>query len=213
MHSCPGSPQAGPDLGQPSVQSRAVRRLLLVLPLVVALSGCSGGGAESKPVTLPPLTAVPSTSATPSPTVAPVKKPVEADEPTAEGAEAFALFWFAQLSRAFASMDTASLAAVSSRDCATCDAYIQTIQRAKEAGNYYEGAQFKIRSAAAPPLGEVGRATASADVVVDYDVSAATELNASGAKVREERSHKGVTVRMTLERKGSRWLVREVVQL
>lgn len=190
-----------------------MRRLLLVLPLVLALAGCSGGGSDTKPVTLPPLTAAPSMNATPSPTVAPVKKPPKADEPTAEGAEAFARYWFAELSHAFAAMDSASLAALSSPRCDTCHAYVLAVQRAEEAGHRFEGARFKLRSVAAPPLAGSVRTGASADVVVDYDVSAVAEVDASGAEVREERSYKGVTVRITLVRTRSAWLVREVVQL
>ena len=74
----------------PSVRFRTATTSLAVIGLLGA--ACS---ADAEPGTLPPLTASPSTTATP------VQVPAEAQAHTAQGADAFVRFFFAQMNVAF----------------------------------------------------------------------------------------------------------------
>ena len=184
-----------------------MRRLLLVLPLVVALPGCSGGGSESKPVTLPPLTAAPSTSATPSPSVAPVKKPAEADEPSREGAEAFALHWIAALNQAYDTLDPGPLEHISAPSCRTCRNYAASLRASAAAGERYEGGRHTVKQVdVAPTLGR------SARVLLDYEATKLTVIGPSGEVVDTVSADRDATLVFDLERFRKSWRAAEVAR-
>ena len=182
-----------------------MRRLLLVLPLVVALPGCSGGGSESKPVTLPPLKAAPSTSATPSPTVAPVKKPAKADEPSREGAETFAKYWVAVVNRSYATLDSHELRKLGTNRCQTCRNYLQSLRKSADAGEVYEGGRFEILSAIAPPIsGDKAR------VLLDYKAPELIVRDGTGRVVHKAPATKRATLVFDLVRVRDSWRAEEV---
>lgn len=185
-----------------------MRRLLIVLPLVLGAAGCSGGGSDSKPVTLPPLTAAPTTSAPPSPTVKPVKKPAKADEPTAEGAEAFARYWIEVVNNAHVRVDPTELRRISTATCQTCTAYAKSLDRARKEGRRYAGGFVEVKQAVA-----TNATRSAAKVLVDYDVPPLQILNSAGAVLRTVPAESDVTLRFDLVHRGDRWVADEVAQV
>jgi hypothetical protein len=174
------------------MKSRSAAALLLALTLS---AGC--GGAEEVPRSLPPVTAAPSASASPSLAV-----PSAATAETPQGAAEFARFWFATLNAAARTGDTAELRAISAPDCQTCDAFAKSIEDLYGPGGRIEGGVFTVVAAEAPAL-EPG--ATSARVTVIYDVSPTKQVGANGEELRSTPALKGVDGDMELRRVAGEW--------
>lgn len=125
------------------------------------LAGCAGGAPADPGTTSPAPTgsASPSVAVTPTPTPSAAYKPADASGPaqnvpvpvlpevakteTKEGAEAFTKHWFAVLSYAYETGDTASLSALSGADCVFCKGLVDNIQTAWSEGKWISGGRIE----------------------------------------------------------------------
>jgi hypothetical protein len=126
-----------------------VRRPATVIVAALALvSACSGG--SDTPRALPSLTA----TATPSATV--VDLPTAAKARTAVGADAFVRFFFAQLNTAFSASRPEIITQLSNAECETCMTYRRSLTAARDNGTVIQGDSFVIDDVAAAPLQALG---------------------------------------------------------
>ena len=185
-----------------------VMRRLAGFGLLVVVTGCSGATPTAGPGTLPPVAAAvaPPTSVPVSPSVEPVEKPALADEATEAGAEAVARYWMAELNAAYVIVDPSRLQAISQRGCATCNAYIESLSRARSEGRSYRGGEARIDSAIAAPSAARGAAL----VLVDHDVADLAVVDPQGQVLRVVKGEKGATLSFDLKYDGERWLARQV---
>ncbi len=158
----------------------AARVVLVVLAAVAVLAVVAVGtywlvrawqSEEPVPLPTPTVTSSPvPTSGTAAPSTGPATTaptpppfPPEASAETAEGAVAFVEWWFAELSYAYATGDTARLRAYSSEECATCSNLIQEIDDIYTSGAEVQGREVSLTSLSARNRSEVG-------YIVDYFV-------------------------------------------
>ena len=186
-----------------------MKRALLVLTALVGLAGCSGSDPAVTPTALPPLSpAVASPTVSPPPSAVPVvTKPPEADAATAAGAEAFARYWMAVADQAFATLDSAPLDRISGHQCATCQSYIESIERSSGNRERYDGGRIAVEDAAATPLS--GR---SAVVLLTYDVTELRVYDERGALIDTVPAKKRVALNFTLQRTGSGWIAKQLLR-
>lgn len=142
---------------------RAGGTLLLVLAGIVSLSGCSDGRGEAVP--FPEIDANRTQTPTQRETEADVAvdtsgppMPQRARDIDADGAEAFARYWFELLEYAYGSGDSASLLAISQshEGCEICSQTIADIETRTERGERFEGVSFRVITSAASPVDERG---------------------------------------------------------
>lgn len=181
---------------------RVIVRKAVVVPLfVVAVAGCSGGDPE---VTVPPLPEI-TTRPTPSASPTAAALPSAARQGTPEGAEAFARYYYATLSRAFRSGQTESLRTLASATCKTCARFANSIDEAARSGRKFAGGDISVRAAAA-----VRRNAAASDVTLQYDSAPLRLLAANGRQLRQRAAQVGVAVEVRLLRRGGGWIVDEI---
>ena len=148
------------------------------------LSACASN--VQQPTTLPARSEAPSSSAavtSPSPepeaaATAPVL-PAEAREQTAAGAIAFVRHYFAVVDYAYATGDTAPLAAVSDPYCLPCAAIKNMIDTTFADGDSYNRSVFQLTDLSVPdgePLGAI-------EVHVRYSASGAIRLDPKGKEI------------------------------
>ena len=163
--------------------------------MTVVLSGCTSD--EGDPTVLSPA---PSASST----AAPLQVPPEATADTPQGAAAFARFFFADVvNRAYETMDTRTITALSASQCNSCKNIVSDIERVREAGHEVAGQRFVIEFAEAAPAGSDG------DVVVDFRFSADRyrEMDNSGQVIRDVAPRVKQDAQVKLIRSGDGWLV------
>ncbi len=177
------------------------RKAVLVPLLVAAVAGCSGGDPEVTVPPLPEITARPTPSASASPTAL----PSAATQQSPQGAEAFARHYYATLSRAFSTGETAPLRALATSGCQTCARFANSIDASTRLGQRFAGGQITVRAAAA-----VKREASLSDVTLRYDSAPLRLLSADGAELRQRAAQLGVTVEMQLRRSRNGWLVDEI---
>ena len=187
-----------------------MKRVLLVLTVAVALAGCSGSDPESAPTALPSLAPAAATpSASPSPSAVPVvTRPPEADKATAAGAEAFARYWIAELNAAFVSLDASRLQKISGPNCATCQSYIDSLRLSAANLESYQGGQIEVRELAA-----TSPAASATTVILSYDSAEGRVLNAEGLLIDRVAARQNVTLQFDLLRRGSGWIVQQLVRV
>lgn len=200
-----------------------MRRSAAVLVLASALlAGCSDS-SDTAPGSLPPATG--STEAglsspaaapaarepnEPSPraSLPPVVRPPEADEPTAEGAAAFARYWYAELDRAYDLLDSRRIQALSHRQCQVCQRYIEDIDLAAREGEVYRGGGFQVLSAVAPALQNT-----STVVLLRYSSPPLVVSDRDGHVVSRSAHRSSVTSQLLVSRQGEGWRVREAREM
>ncbi|MET3772757.1 DUF6318 family protein [Arthrobacter nitrophenolicus] len=145
----------------------------LAVALSLGLAGCNSGESPGQGgTTTPASTSLATTSASPTPTPSPtaVYKPADASGPaqnvpvpvmpevakteTKEGAEAFTKYWFAILSYAYETGDTAELSNLSKAECVFCQGLVNDIEAAWAEGKWISGGQIEIPAATANPSTE-----------------------------------------------------------
>lgn len=168
---------------------------MTALVLAGALSGCSED-TQAKP--LPPLpSATPTVAAAPSP-------PPEAMAETAQGASAFTKYYFGVLiNAAYASKDTAQVAALSAPECGSCANVVEDIERLERAGLSVDGQRFKLAFAEAPPADSDGT------IVVDfrYTSDPYVETDGAGKVVRRLPAQVEQDAQVKLGRSANAWVV------
>ena len=148
---------------------------MLALPLV--LVGCTSDDGK-KPTVLPSLAPpAASPSAVPVPSV-----PPEASAETAQGAAAFARFYFQDVvNGAYVSGVTNPVAALSDDACNSCKNIIGDVERLAAAGRKVEGRRFNVQFAEAAPPGPDGKFI----VDVRYTADRYLEVDTQGSVVRD----------------------------
>lgn len=119
---------------------------LSVSVLGLLASGCST--SEAGPRSLPTLTSTP----TPTPTRSPVVVPADARANTAQGADAFVRFFFAQLNVAFSTSDPTIIREMSNDECQTCANYAKALDASRADKEFLVGDSFVVIDVAAAPL-------------------------------------------------------------
>ena len=135
-----------------------------------------------------------------------VTKPPEADKATAAGAEAFARYWIAVADEAFATLNSSSLAKISGPKCATCQSYIESIERSSRNRERYAGGQISVKEAAATPL-----SGATAVVLLVYDVTELRVYDERDALIDTVPAKERVSLNFTLRRRGSTWIAKQLL--
>ena len=116
---------------------------MLLLAALAVSSACTGG--SGKPQVLPSLTA------TPSATPAPVVVPSAAKAHTPAGAAEFVKFYYAQLNAAYQAGDPVALVGLADPACSTCNAFNQAVENLHLSGQHLDGSAVRVLSAEAPP--------------------------------------------------------------
>lgn len=189
----------------------AIPRLLLVLATVV-LAGCTAE-TDPQPVALPTVSASPTPSttprSTPTPSVTasavPVPVPAAARAATPQGAAAFARFYFEQINQGFREPGTSVLAPHSDPQCQSCRNFISTLKSMQKEGLYHDGVGFVIIAAEAPPI-ESGYS----QVLVSYELPKHNLRGRDGAVVEAVPCEPPGQYIATVQRKGSTWLMRGI---
>jgi hypothetical protein len=167
---------------------------VVVVLVAAALAGCN---AEADPTPLPPLPSV-------SPTPETLQVPPEATPATAQGAAAFARYFFGRVNNSLISGDASGIRLLSEGDCAGCINLIDAAESPPKEGERVEGGLFDIMFAEASPVeGE--------DVLVDvrYVVTALRVLAPDGTLLRSKPATQPIDAQVRLTRKSTGWFVRE----
>lgn len=174
-------------------------RAVAVVALTVALAGCT---SEAKaPSTLPSLNSEPSAA---SPSVSPTA-PTPVAAPDAEGASAFGRYFYEQIEASFAKRDPSLVSALSSKDCAICKRYVDSVTALRDNDEHVDDYDITVLSSAAPATsGDVARVT------VVYNDSASTRKDASGRVLDSEPGRQNVASELVLARRDGTWIVTEV---
>ncbi len=144
------------------VTTRRLMPYAAVLAAAVTLSACSGGdlapsGTTAAPTAVGMSTGTPmgtptSSASSTSPTSTKVEDPVLAKIPkaaraeTAEGAEAFVKFYFAQLNTAFREADPEAVGVLSTKSCIMCNALLEGVKDVKEKRQHYGSSLISVES-------------------------------------------------------------------
>ena len=165
------------------------------LALTLVLSGCTA--KEKAPTVLPP---VPSSS----PSRPPPSPPPEAAAETAEGATAFARYYFeVVVNRGYETLDPTDVARSSAPSCNSCKNIVSDIERLRSGGLRVSGRRFVIEYAETAPLQANGAA------IVDFRFAADSyqEVDSNGVVVRQEDAQSKQDAQVKLVRSGVGWLV------
>jgi hypothetical protein len=122
----------------------------VVALIVLSLAACSH--AATAPTSSTPVISTP--TVTPSPTATASPAPVLLDaarQPTRPGAEAFFRYFMAVYSHSLASLDTASLTALSEARCTSCAKVVTSIADARANGDQFSGGAVTVVVAVATP--------------------------------------------------------------
>ncbi|WP_345508527.1 DUF6318 family protein [Terrabacter aeriphilus] len=187
-------------------RTRPVRRVgglrLVGMVAMVAVTGCTGGGATppASSTAAPPSTtsstssatttstpAPPSTSTTPptTPTAGPAI-PAAARARTQSGAEAFAAYYLRQVDRAFTTGSIEPLRGLSGPGCTICEAFISSTRELAGKGWHHEPPSLSVKSAAANSFSRQKSA-----VVVFVRQNSVAIVDRSGKKVDQTKSGDG----------------------
>lgn len=144
------------------------RRALLVVALVAILASCSDGASTGPttptaiPTTVAPTMSPTLSSAAPSPSPSPSAssaKPVLPDaakQPTADGAEEFLKFYWANYNYSLQTLDSSTLPQLAEPTCKYCQKVLAAISNAKVAGYAIFGGSVEPLAVVAAP-GEAKR--------------------------------------------------------
>ena len=161
-------------------------------PQPTILAAPSGGPSPSAVVTSP--------SPGPEAAAAPVL-PAEAREQTAAGAIAFVRHYFAVVDYAYATGDTAPLAAISDAECRPCAGIQEMIDSTIRDGGSYDTLTIEVSKLTVPdgePLGAI-------EVHMIYSAGEAIKLNSNGKEVHRLASASDEHVRVILVPFNANW--------
>lgn len=157
----------------------ALRALAFLAAGAVLASGC----AEKQE----PSTSAPTTAAEASPTLPPLGPPdfpvpTEARQKTEAGVQAFTRYYIELSNRLLISLDSSPLRALS-QGCEDCDSMARGLDKARAAGEHYEGGELAISW-----LSNAVVKGDSAEVAFLLQQAAVTVRNAQGSMVSEKSS-------------------------
>ena len=118
---------------------------------------------------------------------------------------AFVRHYFAVVDYAYATGDTAPLAAISDPECAPCAGIRNMIDTTMAAGGSYEVGLTRVSELNVPDGEPVG----AAKVTVTYSSPVAREVDKDGGQTRIFAAVEGRAHQIILEPRGSSWLVRD----
>jgi len=157
-----------------------------VLGALALASACSGG--SDSPRALPTLTA------TTTPSASPVVVPSAAKAHTPFGAAAFVRFYYGQLNLALQQADQGPLVGLSDAACGTCERYLASVTDLRRENRHLQGEAIRVISAEAPP-----EQNGYVAVDVFLDAPARAYVDVSGRVVKqlpaEAAAHKTVFVK------------------
>ena len=183
---------------------RATLSLTAALLVCACLAACSTN--DDQPTILVPSSPAPevtSADSSASTEADPPVMPAEAASQTAAGAMAFVRHYFAVVDYAYATGDTAPLAAVSDPKCSPCSGVKDMIDTAVMAGGSWETEPTTVTRVSVPqgePMGAV-------NVLLTYSSQAARELSSTGGEVRTFPALVDQTVQLVLVPEGASWLM------
>jgi len=122
---------------------------------------------------------------------------------TADGAAAFAGYWFQLLSYATASGDTAPLAATSSPQCSACSAIVASIASGFSDGRRLRGGLYTVRSIHVDSFFELSRAT----LRVVFDRTRRTTVDTAGTELDPLPERVFTSCQIVLEQDSGGWRV------
>lgn len=158
--------------------------------LVLAAGGCSAGATQEPSPTTSRSVVTEQPTATASETVpAPPEMPAEAKEMTAEGAAAFAVYWFEAVEFAYATGETDQLSELATENCEFCKATIAKIADQYASGGRFEGVDISISSPAASSPDERGSV-----VSMLYSESASQAIGPDGVVEDETNAVEGKAI-------------------
>ena len=171
-----------------------LRALCVGIGLGVLLAGCA---SDPEPEPLPPVAAP---SASPSLPVVPL--PAEATPATAQGAAAFARYYFDLVNAGLSTADSAAVREVSDDGCGGCRALIGAIEEEPHPGERVQGGLFEVLFAESPPLVAGG-------VIVDlqYKVTEVRVLDLRGKVLRRTPATAPTSGQLRLTHNGDGWTV------
>ena len=162
--------------------------------------GCAGD-LERAP-TLPPLTVTPSASPSAQPT------PTGIDAPTPEGATAFARYFYGQVELAYQRRDPDLVRRLSAPGCETCELFVASITRLRDADERTVGLVYDITVATAP-----GTDGVSARVDIIYSGPEVVRFDGRNQVVNREPPAVSVKEQVDLVQAPSGgWLVAEILR-
>jgi hypothetical protein len=139
-------------------------------------------------------------------TLSPARAPqlaADARAPTQAGAAAFVRYWFATLTYAAASGDTAPFQAASGPDCQACTDAVQAIRSGWQGGRQMRGGAYTIRDVSADGFFTVEHPALTAV----FDRSPRSTLAGEGTEQGMLPGVTFATCRVLLEREGDDWRV------
>jgi Family of unknown function (DUF6318) len=181
-----------------------------------ALTACSGGdlpppptfgtsgsatGSTSAPAPDPSVNA--SSTATPSPPALP-KAATALD---AQGASAFARYWFDVVNYTYHSGDTHLIRSLSTAECQFCASFVRDTEKATAQGRRTVGADVSVIAAVVPPPSSNDLFQVQALV----DQAAGTEVDAVGNVITSLSPNSKARIDVFLRRDTTSWRVRGVV--
>lgn len=196
-----------------------------------ACTGSSGDGPSSPPPSSrSPTTSVPTTppstpsSTTPAPSTSvpttgpnvrpgekpPVLAPIGRTN-TPQGAVAFARYWMAALDWGYATTSSVAFRASFSRVCTRCDRLASIIDRARSAGNHFEGGRITLTAWSLAPAGADNGASKAVDVT--FSQQRVRELDSAGGVIATDSGLSNVVRRVWLRWDHGRWTAVDTKQV
>lgn len=187
----------GPVL-QISSRFVTILRGLMLLWVAAAVAACSADAEQ--PRTLPPAPSASPTAAAALPV------PPEATPETAQGAAAFARYFFEQVNAAYERREPELVRRLSTAECGSCAAVADDVARIRAANHVVEGDRYALTFAEAAPADENGR------IIVDFGYNATpyVERDAENAVVKEFPAESGQEGQAMLIRVDGRWAVEAI---
>ena len=205
--SCPQGPRRTLDGTFWHVQSRRMRTTMsLAVPLLLSLclAACSADNAQ--PTVLAPSSPSPAVTSADTLAIREIDAPVlppGADAQTADGAMAFVRHYFAVVDYAYATGDTAPLAAVSDPACRPCAGVKGMIDTTTSEGGSYASTTTQLIELTVPD----GEPRGAVEVHVQYHADGAVRLDSGGAEVSRLETADGDRLRFVLVPAGLSWLI------
>jgi hypothetical protein len=183
------------------------RAAWIVVLTAALLSGCNSDAAEPAPLPSVDASGLAESSPSPSPSPTPAVEavPPAAQEPTPDGAAAFARFFYAAVTRGYAEKDPEVVQQLSAPGCSACERFVASMTALRDDGETVTPVVYNIVSAEAP-----GFDGTKARVDVMYNSPEIVRRDRSGNIIRTEPDVTGFLEQLTLVRGPSGWLVQGV---
>lgn len=195
-----------------------MKRALVLAGLLAALAGCGGSGSSAAPGVLPPVSSTPSASPVPTaplpatpPTIATASPMVTAPPTEAEverTASEVARRWVDALNKAYTTLDTTELEALSAPECGTCQSYVNGMAHARSVGETWVGGLLTVTDVAPAP-----RDVAITEVTVAFTSEPFHVLTASGERRGDQPAETRAAMQMLVQDTSAGGLVTQVLLL